>query len=181
MENINVSNEIKDVGDELMKLDMDILNAAREEVKRKCGIKDTVARVFAILIFLGLLISLMAFSKNFLGYILGIFACFGVAKIVTDVISEVTNNSIKNKCDDLPELRRFAEKLAKKNPELKEKLKNKEEKQRILNYLNEQLAKKEQGKKVEFTPIDKVAPGELRGPQELVDVLIRIRNKKEIL
>ena len=114
MNNINVPNEIKKVENELMTLDMDILNVAREEVKRKANIKDMTARVLLITIIAALLGYAFFTISSFLNLILDILYLFVFTKFGACIISAITSESIKKKLDDLEGLRSISKKLAKK-------------------------------------------------------------------
>ena len=192
MKFLTIEDEIKRVNDELIGIDMDLLDAAREEVKRRCWIRYYIAGgiigIFLLSLIMGIIshvnnMGIISHAESFFAFSISISAISGallLAVVAVSTIAIVTKESIVKKCDDLPELRLFAEKLAKKNTKLLEKIECRERNKQILNYLNEQLAK-ERDTKTEFTPIKKMVPGELRGPQELVNVLTRIREKKENL
>lgn len=191
MKFLTIEDEIKRVNDELIGIDMDLLDAAREEVKRRCWIRYYIAGgiigIFLLSLIMGIIshadMGIISHAESFFAFSISISAISGallLAVVAVSTIAIVTKESIVKKCDDLPELRLFAEKLAKKNTKLLEKIECRERNKQILNYLNEQLAK-ERDTKTEFTPIKKMVPSELRGPQELVNVITRIRKKKEKL
>lgn len=91
MNNINVPNEIENVKNKIFYLDTFLLDAAREEVKRKANIKSMTAKVLLGAIFAVLLFYLMLTVSSFLKLIFGILCLFGLEGFSADIISDIIN------------------------------------------------------------------------------------------
>ena len=117
MKFLTIEDEIKRVNDELIGIDMDLLDAAREEVKRRCWIRYYIAGgiigIFLLSLIMGIIshvnnMGIISHAESFFAFSISISAISGallLAVVAVSTIAIVTKESIVKKCDDLPELR----------------------------------------------------------------------------